>query len=68
MQTARLGGLKQRMRDVSEILCEYLDGNGGKIPELEENRLDFMGGGSLYSKQTDILYNNYVNSVTVNVF
>ena len=56
------------MRDVSEILCEYLEGNEGKIPELEEKRLDFMGGGSLYSKQTDILYNNYVNSVTVNVF
>ncbi|MBS5022375.1 MAG: beta-N-acetylhexosaminidase [Firmicutes bacterium] len=68
VQTARLGGLKQRMRDVSEILCEYLEGNEGKIPELEEKRLDFMGGGSLYSKQTDILYNNYVNSVTVNVF
>lgn len=67
VQTARLGGLMQRMKDAARILRDYATGKTDGIPELAHPRLDFMGGGSRMSRQADILYNNYAFSASVNV-
>lgn len=57
----------QRMKDAARILRGYAAGKTDGIPELAHPRLDFMGGGSRMSRQTDILYNNYAFSASVNV-
>lgn len=67
VQTARLGGLMQRMKDAARTLRGYAAGKTDCIPELAHPRLDFMGGGNRMSKQADILYNNYAFSASVNV-
>ena len=67
VQTARIGGLMQRIKDVKKILTDYAGGVTDRIPELEAERLDFMGNRSNMSKQTDILYNNYAFTASVNV-
>ena len=67
VQTVRLGGLIQRLKDTARILQKYAEGEVKNIPELAHPRLDFMGGGEKMSKQADILYNNYAFSASVNV-
>ena len=66
VQEYRLGGLCERINSCSARLKDYCL-RGTPIPELEEQRLDFMGRES-FSKDKDILYNNYAKTSTPSVF
>lgn len=43
VQTIRLGGLLQRIRDVDDLLQDYLAGKTCRIEELEEKLLPYGG-------------------------
>jgi hypothetical protein len=52
VQDIRLGGLKQRLTHCRKRLTEYLEGKIERIPELEEELLDYFGNGKEYSEET----------------
>lgn len=61
VQTARIGGLIQRVKDCRLVLSEYICGTIDRIPELEEEIIDVFG------KDRDLCYNNYSWCVSTSV-
>ena len=65
IQTIRIGGLKQRLLDVSDIIDRYLIGETAEIEELEAKHLPFN-----YFEEKDpdmICYNQWSNMVSTSV-
>ncbi len=50
-QEIRLGGLQMRLRSCRDRLLAFLNGEMENIPELEEELLDYHGGGKEFSRQ-----------------
>jgi hypothetical protein len=65
VQTIRIGGLKQRLLDVSDIIDRYINGETAEIEELEVKHLPFN-----YFEEKDpdmICYNQWSNMVSTSV-
>ncbi len=66
IQEQRLGGLLLRLRSQKERLEAYLAG-GDRIPELEEELLEYKGSGAI-DQYRDIPYiNSWASAVSVNI-
>lgn len=63
----RLGGLLARMEACRLRLTGYLAGEIAEISELAAEKLDFMGRDT-FSKDRNILYNNFAFIASANVF
>ena len=66
VQDYRLGGLKQRLLNTRQILCDYLDGKIEKIEELEEPVLSVVCNEEMDGKGVDARTVKEV--ITANVF
>lgn len=53
----RLGGLMLRLRSCRERLAAYAGGQLAEIPELDEQLLDFLGGGEVFSDKLPGFHN-----------
>ncbi len=62
VQTVRLGGLKQRIKDTAEVLSDYASGKTARIPEMDESRLPFAYKASVELEHT--IYNRWYISVS----
>ncbi len=62
----RLSGLIGRITACMQKLIDYADGKIDRIEELEEQLLNYEGGGKEFSK-TKIVFNNYLDNVTNSV-
>ena len=63
VQSARIGGLIQRVKDCGERLSKLFDGEIDEIPELEEEILDIGGNGKDHSKKSTV-HNSYRECIT----
>lgn len=67
VQDVRLGGLMQRLKNCRKRLELFLEGKVNNIPELEEKVVDYINGSDNFTKHI-LDYNNYIYSITTNVF
>lgn len=67
VQDYRIGGLIARINSCKKRILEYAESAIESIEELEEDKLDFMGK-ETFSKDKDILYNNFAFTATAQTF
>lgn len=66
IQDIRIGGLMARVKSCTERLQDLHDGKVDVIEELEEEQLDFCGGGTHFAKE-HIEYDTWSRIASVNV-
>lgn len=67
VEDVRIGALKQRITVAIEKVSDYLSGKAAAIPELAEDLLCFMGGGTVYEKDLDQCEYRFFRITSVNV-
>lgn len=67
VQELRLGGLMQRLRSCRNRLNAYLVGSETELPELEEELLDWFGGGKDRNEKEIPCFNHWAFNASVNI-